>query len=388
MTNNEILIEIPLQDFVSSYSIQDKDGDYWLDYNKFQKDYQSEVNILIGNNSTGKSYSLEELYFDWITHDKKCIWMRLMYSESQRCVNLWYCVFKRHGIDILVGKEGVKKEWTVNTSGIWHYNELVCGFAWLKNIAVSQPTLEGIKGLAVDEILTDTSVEGIKPPTFKNPIALLTKVADRARMSFNDELSPIWLIGNPHSYETDFFSDVNFYPDYEKLYNGGSIFQQYKTPNGLTVSVCWLGDDWDSWLRAHNKKFDRQCAKSERLGVDKYPKPHPLTCKIVARPDDLVPLYSISYSECQATIYQWENHLYIDKFDMNLECPRYCIEKDDYFHGLFKSLAKDDLAMTFNSIYTHWSNAEIYASSPYYYQHIMDFVYEMSEIVEEDWNDD
>jgi len=302
---NQIIKTWTEDEFIESYwTKEDSSGCKWLAYDKFIAENPCEFNILVADNGTGKSWSMAESFFQGIIDGKKQIWGRIRATESQRCVQEWTAIFARHGIMVKSGAPGEKKEWVINRDGVWNYARLVLPFVYMSNIVISQPGgFEGLQEMVIDEILWNKE-DGMKSaqPVFKDPIKTLLMMQDRARVSHQGEIPKTYLIANLHQPESDFFTGLQYFPNWTKLHAGESDMMIYETPLGLKVSVLILGDNLVRKAAELNWKIKNQLEREKRLGVQKYAVPDGSLQRIWEVPPDFAPLYNINWNLNSFTI--------------------------------------------------------------------------------------
>jgi len=305
---NKILKTWTDTEFIEQYwTTEDATGCKWLSYDKFIAENPCEFNIIVGDNGISKSWSLAEAFFQGIMDGRKQIWGRIRQTEKVRCIQEWTGIFERHKITVKNGTPNDKNEWTINADGVYHYTKLVMPFIYMTNIAVSQPSFEGLEQMVIDEILWN-SEDGIKSaqPVFKEPIKTLLLLQDRARVSHQKETPRTFLVANLHQPESDFFTGLQYYPNWEKLHNGESDLMVYITPQGLKVSVLVLGNNLIQQAAELNWKIKNQIEREKRLNVEKYAVPDGRLQKIYEIPSDFEPWYNLNWQDCTFTI-GWSN---------------------------------------------------------------------------------
>jgi len=306
---NKILKTWTDTEFIDQYwTATDSSGCKWLEYNKFVSENPCEFNILVATNGTGKTWSLLESFFDGIMQGKKQIWGRIRATEATRCVQEWSALFARHNIIVKNGTPQEKIMWTINRDGVWYYTKLMMPFIYMSNIAISQPGgFEGLERMVIDEVLWNQD-DGIKAaqPIFKDPIKTLLMLQDRARVSHQSKTPQTFLIANMHQPQSDFFTGLNYFPDWAKLHAGESDLMIYETPWGLKVSVVVIGDKQVGLAAQNNWKIANQIAREKRLNVRKYAIPRGELQKIWEFPDDFEPWCNINWNKDSYTI-GWSN---------------------------------------------------------------------------------
>jgi len=364
------------KEFIKNFWVaKDKDGDIWLDYGKFVNDpinKDCEFFILVGENGIGKSYSMEEEFFKELEKENGNIniWGRLTNSEASRCVIYWNNILKRHGINADNGMANKKKEWTVNTSGVYRYGELKLPFVYVKNIAISQPPIEGLVDTVIDEILMESNAQEQfkRTVTFSNPIKLLMMLQDRARVSHQDKVPRTFLIANLHTPESDFFTNLQYYPSFEKLHGGESDIFTYMTSTKLKVSVCVIGDNLIKDICKINKKIARQQERNERIGIVKYPIPEKELQRIIPEPKGIEFYAQISYEgkNNYFSFYKFEkNKIYI-KHEVNVKAPCFCLNAEDHSELNTYLATENSVYKIFQPIIDlKHSGDRIYYDSPY-----------------------
>jgi len=295
-------------EFIEQYwTTTDNTGCKWLAYDKFIAENPCEFNILIGDNGISKSWSLAEAFFQGILDGRKQIWGRIRATEAQRCVQEWTSIFARHGINVKNGSQSDKTQWCINRDGVYYYSTLVMPFVYMTNIAVSQPSFEGLEQMVIDEILWNQE-DGMKSsqPVFKDPIKTLLLLQDRARVSHQSETPKTYLIANLHQPQSDFFTGLQYYPDWEQLHNGESDLMIYETQQGLKVSVLILGSNIIELAAERNWKIKNQIEREKRMNVTKYAVPAGCLQRIWAIPSDFEPWYNFNWEQTTFTI-GWSN---------------------------------------------------------------------------------
>jgi len=352
---NRILKTWSEQEFIDQYwTTTDNTGCKWLAYDKFIAENPCEFNILIGDNGISKSWSLAEAFFQGILDGRKQIWGRIRASEKAKCVQEWIAIFERHGIIAKNGNPKDKVEWSINGDGVWKYEKLVMPFVYMTNIAVSQPSFEGLQRMVIDEILwNQEDTANSRPITFKNPIKSILLLQDRARVSHQSEVPTTYLIANLHQPQSDFFSGLQYFPNWTKLHNGESELMIYKTPQGLKVSVIILGTNLVHKASEMNWKIRNQLEREQRLNVKKYAVPSGALQKIYECPDDFEPQYNFNWMQNSFTVgtSQIYNSFYVMKKPDNSydELPWYSILVSDHTaQDLFLCEREDMLSQFYN----------------------------------------
>jgi len=193
-----------------------------------------------------------------------------MKEEASRCVDAWNSILVREG---LAGMCEAKPAGVFYNPGYNKRNRakfppvLVIPFVYWASPDASTPGFEGVKYLVSDEILGGNEFRKF---AMKEPVSVLRKLTKRARAHFNtnEGRTVNCLIANPHTPESDWFTDLELDWSWKDTYEGKNIFLKYETSNGLKVCFAWIMDT----SRVPNEYLQAQDREDVRWGTSGYNK--------------------------------------------------------------------------------------------------------------------
>jgi len=305
------------------------DRNWWYDFAPLLE-YDVDYILVGGDNSISKSFSFEEQWFKWMEQGKKLVWCRNLQTEANKCVYAWEDIIDRHSEVDEYGN--VKRKYAVNKDGIFSVNpytkkldKLLIPFVYLKSLTSSTPPIENLYAALVDEIIT-MDLE-FKQIVMKNPVSQMQKLFDRTRAAFNlDRSIPTVLLFNPHTWESDWFTDLEFDVPIDDLVAGKNYYCMYETSTGMHVIAVIIMNT--ELLQAHNEKVRHQVEENTRKGIVKYELPDPDAKSIyVIKPDNLELQFNLIGENEAFSCYKYmgSSNWYIGKYKRDKSVPTYTL---------------------------------------------------------------
>ncbi len=233
----------------------------WLDLGEvvnFAAPFFSDIFLLfcVGDNSLGKTYSVENFFVQKMLEGEKCCWIRNTSAECKTTIDGWLEVFRDPGRAAKYfarDNEYYKtldfsKVFKVSSAGIYRlrkdskgqfmipvkqfksidedYYELLCPFVWAKNGDLSIPQFEPVKYFCWDEIIpSNKAVVGTQGIDFtmKNPKLFLQKCINRLNRNFDTPIC--FFLANPNVLESDIYTSFGVKHDWDELVKGNDCIQ-------------------------------------------------------------------------------------------------------------------------------------------------------------------
>jgi len=274
------------QEFFDSYIPEG-----WMLFDKWiEENPDADMFVIVGNNSIGKSYSLMQLLVKeikkQIEHIKQTgtrspdgmIWCRNLKEEAKRCVDGWQDMITASGLNrtVEITPQGIYYDKSVALKGKWRAaaireqkfpRVLIMPFVYWNSTDASTPPLEGTKYIVSDEFLSGNEKSKF---VMKDWIGALRKLTKRTRAHFNTNggRTVNCFIANPHTPESDLFSQLELDFSWKDIYNDQNIFIKYETSTGLRVCFAWcMNID-----RIQNEYLQAQNREDKRWGTTGYDK--------------------------------------------------------------------------------------------------------------------
>jgi len=269
----------------------------WLRLDKIYEDNKDWLKILvcIGENSIGKTYSLEDLFCNAIKNGEKCVWIRNTREEAIKCVNGWESALHRNAM---------KREYSVSKDGIIHKKsgEFVVPFVYMSSPDTSIPQIENCKYFGWDEFLSGNEDRKF---VMEKPFRTLRNLMKRTVRKFSEIKPTVFLIANPHTPEADILSDLHIYIPYKHSYYGNDYIDVNKKTGIMVLQFTNISSWENENLIEQEKYFSSLKAKDD----NDYTYLHPSAERIKPEPKRKQLIFNLTIENTQQmfSVYRCKN---------------------------------------------------------------------------------
>jgi len=327
----------------------------WLRLDTIYENNKDWLKILvcIGENSIGKTYSVEDMFCNAIKAGEKCVWIRNTREEAIKCVNGWNGAIERNGL---------KKEYSVSKDGIQHKKsgDWVVPFVYMSSPDTSIPQIENCKYFGWDEFLSGNEKDKF---VMEKPFRAIRNLMKRTVRKFSEIKPVMFLIANPHTPEADILSDLGIYIPFKYSYYGNDYISVDKKSGIMVLQFTNISTWSNENLIEQDKYFSTLKAKDD---CD-YNYLHPSAERIKPEPKRKQLIFNLTIENTQQmfSVFRCFNgKIWVGKYrKFRNSADNFCVSVDEKTNNNVRLIHQIDILDKFSEIWNAVMYDEVFYQS-------------------------